>query len=67
MLYLLINQGSGKVQIAESEPTNDVQFSGSLFVHVVGEVSEPGLYELELGDRVSDAIEIAGGFTPEAE
>lgn len=67
VLYLLMNQDSGKVQVAETKPAKEVEFSGSLFVHVVGEVSEPGLYELELGDRVSDAIEIAGGFTPDAE
>ncbi len=67
VLYLLMNQDSGKVQVAETKPANEVEFSGSLFVHVVGEVSEPGLYELELGDRVSDAIAIAGGFTPDAE
>lgn len=67
VLYLLVNQDTGRVEVATTEPTSEVQFSGSLFVHVVGEVKAPGLYELELGDRVSDAIEVAGGFTPEAE
>jgi competence protein ComEA len=40
--------------------------SGQLFVHVVGEVQNPGLYELNYGARVQDAIQLAGGFKPEA-
>lgn len=38
----------------------------SVFVHVVGEVMKPGVYELSEGARVSAAIEAAGGATPEA-
>lgn len=37
-----------------------------LFVHVVGEVHEPGVYELPPGSRVAAAIEAAGGATPSA-
>jgi competence protein ComEA len=33
-------------------------------VHVVGEVKKPGLYRLQTGDRVSDAIGKAGGVSP---
>jgi len=67
VLYLLINQSSGEVELREPEASAEVEFSGSLFVHVVGEVKQPGLYELDLGARVSDAVETAGGFTPDAE
>lgn len=35
-------------------------------VHVVGEVTAPGLVELPDGARVADAIEAAGGVTPAA-
>ena len=35
-------------------------------VHVCGEVKAPGVYELEEGQRICDAIEQAGGFTEEA-
>lgn len=40
--------------------------SGSLFIHVVGEVANPGLYELKFGARVEEAIELAGGFSQDA-
>ena len=43
---------------AEKEP---------VFVHVSGEVNNPGLVELEAGSRVADAVNAAGGFTQEAE
>jgi competence protein ComEA len=39
----------------------------SVFVHVLGAVTSPGLFELGSGSRVIDAISAAGGFTDEAE
>lgn len=38
-----------------------------IFVHVSGEVKNPGLYELKFGSRVFDAVEAAGGFTKKAD
>jgi competence protein ComEA len=38
----------------------------SIFVYVCGAVSVPGVYELENGSRVFEAIEAAGGVLPEA-
>lgn len=35
-------------------------------VHICGEVEKPGVYELEEGSRVFQAVEAAGGFTEEA-
>lgn len=37
-----------------------------VFVHVCGQVKEPGVYELPEGSRVYEAIRVAGGFTGEA-
>jgi len=41
--------------------------SPEIHVYVEGEVVSPGVYRLEDGDRVADAIEAAGGFTPDAD
>lgn len=37
-------------------------FESKYQVHVTGSVSNPGLYILDAGDRVKDAIDAAGGF-----
>jgi competence protein ComEA len=39
---------------------------GKIYVHVAGEVASPGLYELEAGARVEQAINLAGGMTENA-
>lgn len=38
-----------------------------IYVHVVGEVKRPGIYQLEVGARVFDAIFAAGGLSAKAE
>lgn len=54
----------------DSEMTTDVseevlttERQTLLYVYVCGEVEEPGVYPLEPGARVCDALELAGGVT----
>ena len=39
----------------------------SIYVHVVGEVNAPGIYELDSGARLVDVIFAAGGFSKHAD
>lgn len=48
-------------EIVISPPSPDI------YVFVEGEVVNPGVYRLEQGDLVADAVEAAGGFTPDAD
>lgn len=42
------------------------QQTDTIIVYVCGEVEHPGVYELEAGSRIYQAIERAGGFTANA-
>lgn len=39
----------------------------TIFVHILGAVARPGLYELRTGDRAVDAVAAAGGFLETAD
>jgi competence protein ComEA len=43
-----------------------VESEQRVYVDVVGEVKDPGLYELPVDSRVAEAVEAAGGFTKKA-
>lgn len=38
-----------------------------MVVYIVGQVKQPGLYELDQGSRISDLVDTAGGFTDKAD
>jgi competence protein ComEA len=54
--------------VAEPAATETTQPEppAELVVHVVGAVATPGLYRLDVGSRVADALSLAGGATPKA-
>ena len=60
---LLSNSSAPKVEKALAQQGDNFTVSGEIYMHVVGEVEEPGLYELSYGARVRDVIDAAGGFT----
>jgi len=49
------------IEITVPPPPQEIE------VHVSGEVQNPGIYVLNEGARVSEAIEAAGGFGPDAD
>ena len=51
----------------ENDKFDDPAFSKIIFVDVIGCVVNPGVYQLEEGSRVFQALELAGGLTEEAE
>lgn len=43
------------------------EVSGSIIVHISGEIKKPGIVEMPVGKRLIDAVELLGGLTPEAD
>ena len=62
------NGGSSAQPILALEsPSSTTVESALIYVHVVGEVNSPGIYNLDAGSRLVDAIFAAGGFSTEAD
>jgi competence protein ComEA len=57
---------TGEFSVSADETANEVieQF---VYVHVVGEVQSPGMYQLPIGARLVDAVFAAGGLTEDAD
>jgi competence protein ComEA len=53
---------AGEFSINE-QPSDSVAIEQYLYVHIVGEVLTPGIYQLPLGARLVDAVFAAGGLT----
>ncbi len=51
----------------ETEQNGEESFPDRVVVHVAGEVKDPGVFTLDTGSRVQDALMAAGGGTEEAE
>jgi competence protein ComEA len=57
---------SGDFSVSADEPVSE-ETQQFLYVHVVGEVVSPGMYQLPIGARLVDAVFAAGGLTQEAD
>jgi competence protein ComEA len=66
-LYTTSTSAAATTQRQPTNPALDVPPPAGLLVHVVGAVVNPGLYRLPRGDRVYDAIAVAGGLSPDAD
>ena len=79
ILFVLILNGCGNpdkalvltTEMAEQEPVVELPFDtenrvDTICVYVCGAVRDPGVVEIPRGSRVQDALEAAGGLTPDA-
>jgi competence protein ComEA len=57
----------GESTVIDADPQTHAPVAAGIFVHILGEVQSPGLYELREGDRAVDAVAAAGGFTEDAD
>ena len=53
--------------VSSAWPSSAAVQSATLYVHVVGEIRKPGIYELDSGSRIFDLVFAAGGFTEKAD
>lgn len=58
---------SGSGELAQPEITMSATESAKLVVDVSGEVTKPGVYQLPMGSRVEDVLQVAGGETGDAD
>jgi competence protein ComEA len=61
------SSGTTRTIAASGHQTAPRAHEVAVFVHILGAVAKPGLYELHDGDRAVDAIAAAGGFTAKAD
>ncbi len=73
VLVSALSSSAGNRTVVGSEvssPTTSATPASStvtIFVHILGAVTVPGLYQLRDGDRAIDAIAAAGGYTVDAD
>lgn len=54
-------------QQTETPETENPEIAATLMIDIKGQVANPGVYELPAGSRMQNAIDAAGGFTPDAD
>lgn len=63
----MVSQIEGLAQSVESKDEQAETANDRIYVHVCGQVKDPGVYELAMGSRKYDAVEAAGGFLEDAD
>jgi competence protein ComEA len=54
---------SGEMVSADGQVAAQVVNQAKIFIHIIGAVKSPGIYELDAGSRVVDSVFAAGGLT----
>src|SRR5581483_6446405 len=65
--YGALHPAPGAVEVRLSEAATASPTDGRMKVYVAGAVLHPGVYAVQPGDRVADALEAAGGPTDDAD
>lgn len=60
------SETAGSGAVVSETPAAEMTEPAACYVHVCGEVAEPGVYVLPAGSRVFEAIKAAGGLTENA-
>ena len=60
------NSSGTKEDTSRTEDLAEDSKVSYVYVHISGAVNMPGVYELESGSRLYDAVELAGGFREDA-
>ncbi len=56
------NQENREISLSTEENANE----GICIIHISGAVQQPGVYQLSNGERIIDAVKVAGGVTEKA-
>lgn len=65
LAVLAVGAGKSRGAVEIMMPTSSPR--PAIGVYVTGAVARPGVYSLQQGDRVADAVQAAGGLTPDAD
>ena len=67
---LVISSGTSDAEtVSDTDASSDAETEADedcIYVYVTGAVANPGVYAMQEGDRIFDAVEAAGGFTEDA-
>lgn len=67
VLVAALGDHGSAAEVERAAPTAGPVTSGTIYVHILGAVERPGLYELRQGARAVDAVAAAGGFLDTAD